>query len=171
MQSCQTTLVLITSRIGSFDDAFTSRQYVSPYYPEFKEEKREKLWQIFFHKMGKERKDIMRVSIEAWITRKRRKSKRWVGTGGRQRMAKDILSQCAEKKHIGLHLPIFPTAVALGDLDREKAEEGKIYSRRYVSCKLCVCLRSQETHLKELHRGDENKRVDRERMRYKKFDH
>ena len=85
-------------------------------------------------------------------------------------MAKDILSQCAKKKPSGLHLPVFPTAVALSDLDWEKAEEGKIYSR-YVSCKLCVCLGSQETYSKELHHGDKNKRVDRERMRYKKFDH
>ena len=64
MESCQSTLFLTTNRIGSFDDAFISRIHISLYYPEFKEEERRKVRKIFFDKLSKERKDIMRVPIE-----------------------------------------------------------------------------------------------------------
>ena len=76
MESCQTTLVLITNRTSFLDDISIFRIYVSLYYPEFKEEQRGKVGKIFLDKVRKERKDIMRVPTETWIIRNRRKSKR-----------------------------------------------------------------------------------------------
>ena len=44
VESCRTTLVLTTKRVGLFDDILIVRKYVSLCYPKFKEEQHGKVW-------------------------------------------------------------------------------------------------------------------------------
>ena len=76
VDSCRTTLVLITKRVGLFDDILIVRIYVSLSYPEFKEEQHGKVWKIFSDKSEKGTKRHHAVPIKTWITHNLRKSKR-----------------------------------------------------------------------------------------------
>ena len=64
MENCQSILFLTTNRIGSFDDAFVSRIHISLYYGEFTEDDRRKIWNIFFDKLARDRKNVMQIPAE-----------------------------------------------------------------------------------------------------------
>jgi SpoVK/Ycf46/Vps4 family AAA+-type ATPase len=51
-------LFLTTNRVGTFDDGFVSRIHVIIHYPEFTDEERSRIWEIFFRKLEKERDNI-----------------------------------------------------------------------------------------------------------------
>ncbi|KAB2569776.1 ATPase family AAA domain-containing protein 3B [Lasiodiplodia theobromae] len=58
-------LFLTTNRVGSFDDAFTSRVHLKLYYPNFTPEQRMQVWQTFVDKLKEERGDYIRLHISA----------------------------------------------------------------------------------------------------------
>jgi SpoVK/Ycf46/Vps4 family AAA+-type ATPase len=58
-------LFLTTNRIGSFDDAFTSRVHIQLYYPNLDDHQRNEIWKIFINKLAKERGDTIRLNIDA----------------------------------------------------------------------------------------------------------
>lgn len=64
MENCQSILFLTTNRIGSFDDAFVSRIHISLYYRDFTEDDRRKVWNIFFDKLVRDRKNVMQIPAE-----------------------------------------------------------------------------------------------------------
>ena len=51
-------LFLTTNRVGTFDDGFVSRIHVVIHYPDFTNEKRGQIWDIFFNKLERERENI-----------------------------------------------------------------------------------------------------------------
>ena len=51
-------LFLTTNRVGTFDDAFVSRIHVVIHYPDFTNEKRCQIWDIFFNKLEREKENI-----------------------------------------------------------------------------------------------------------------
>lgn len=51
-------LFLTTNRVGSFDDGFVSRIHVVIHYPDFDHIQRGQIWDIFYHKLEKEREAI-----------------------------------------------------------------------------------------------------------------
>lgn len=51
-------LFLTTNRVGTFDPAFVSRIHVVIHYPDFTDEKRGQIWDIFFNKLERERGNI-----------------------------------------------------------------------------------------------------------------
>ncbi|MCJ1458205.1 hypothetical protein MMC28_008576 [Mycoblastus sanguinarius] len=151
MESCKSILFLTTNRVGSFDDAFISRIHVSLYYPDFTELDRKKVWQMFFDKLIRERGDIMRVPIETkdYTKGKEVKELRWNGREIRN---------------------AFQTAVALAEFESAKDEEGKTLLKESHIMQIVRMSKEFKTYLRELHRGDEAKRADRQRIRYDEFD-
>lgn len=63
----------------------------------------------------------------------------------------------------------FQTAVALADFDGAN-EDGKIVLRKTHIQQIVHMSQEFKDYLKELHRGDEAKRADRQRIRYDEFD-
>ncbi|CAD6593811.1 MAG: hypothetical protein ASARMPREDX12_007682 [Alectoria sarmentosa] len=51
-------LFLTTNRVGTFDDAFVSRIHVVIHYPDFTNDQRGQIWNIFFNKLERERENI-----------------------------------------------------------------------------------------------------------------
>ena len=51
-------LFLTSNRVGTFDDAFVSRIHVVIHYPDFTNEKRSQIWEIFFNKLEREKENI-----------------------------------------------------------------------------------------------------------------
>lgn len=51
-------LFLTTNRVGTFDDAFVSRIHVVIHYPDFTDEQRGQIWDIFFNKLEREKENI-----------------------------------------------------------------------------------------------------------------
>ena len=51
-------LFLTTNRVGTFDDGFISRIHVIIHYPDFTNEQRCQIWDIFFNKLERERENI-----------------------------------------------------------------------------------------------------------------
>ncbi|KAK1990492.1 P-loop containing nucleoside triphosphate hydrolase protein, partial [Colletotrichum falcatum] len=74
-------LVLTTNRVGSFDDAFISRIHVQLYYPDFTDDERQRAWKTFIDKLGRERGDAMRMTIDAkeYIASTRKHGIKWNG--------------------------------------------------------------------------------------------
>ena len=64
----------------------------------------------------------------------------------------------------------FQTAVALADFDGDKDEDGKIILRERHIQQIVHMSQEFKGYLKDLHRGDEAKRADRQRIRYDEFD-
>ena len=64
----------------------------------------------------------------------------------------------------------FQTAVALADFDNEKNEDGKIILHKRHIQQIVNMSKEFKDYLRELHRGDEAKRADRQRIRYDEFD-
>ena len=67
MENFQSILFLTTNRIGSFDDAFLSRIHISIYYPDFTEDDRLKIWNIFFDKLIRDRKNMIHIPAKTII--------------------------------------------------------------------------------------------------------
>jgi ATP-dependent Clp protease ATP-binding subunit ClpA len=58
-------LFLTTNRIASIDDAFLSRVHIVIGYEPLTDDDREKIWNNFFDKLKRERKDKISVSMRA----------------------------------------------------------------------------------------------------------
>lgn len=150
MENCQSILFLTTNRVGSFDDAFVSRIHVSLYYPDFTEDDRLKVWKTFFDKLARDRKNVMDVPAETilYTTEPEVKGLKWNGREIRN---------------------AFQTAVALADFDGAN-EDGKIVLRKTHIQQIVHMSQEFKDYLKQLHRGDEAKRADRQRIRHDEFD-
>ena len=64
----------------------------------------------------------------------------------------------------------FQTAVALADFDNDKNEDGKIILHERHVQQIVHMSQEFKDYLKDLHRGDEAKRADRQRIRFDDFD-
>ena len=51
-------LFLTTNRVGTFDDAFVSRIHVVIHYPDFTNDQRGQIWDIYFNKLEREKENI-----------------------------------------------------------------------------------------------------------------
>ncbi|KAI3338719.1 hypothetical protein F4824DRAFT_499095 [Ustulina deusta] len=135
-------LFLTTNRVGSFDDAFTSRVHVQLYYPDFDDDQRLQIWQTFIDNLAKERGDYMRLNINAkeYIGGNEVRALKWNGREIRN---------------------AFQTAVSLAEYDTEKGEDGKIVITDEHLRAVVELSRDFKNYLGELHRGDEAKRAER----------
>lgn len=64
----------------------------------------------------------------------------------------------------------FQTAVALADFENDTDEDGKIVLRERHIQQIVHMSQEFKEYLRELHRGDEAKRADRQRIRYDDFE-
>ena len=69
-----------------------------------------------------------------------------------------------------LYNSAFQTAVALAEFESAKDEEGKTLLKESHIMQIVRMSKEFKTYLRELHRGDEAKRADRQRIRYDEFD-
>lgn len=176
MESCQSILFLTTNRVGSFDDAFVSRIHVSLYYRDFTEEDRRKVWTTFFNKLAKDRKNAMHVPVETilYTTGPEVANLKWNGReirNGEWPLYTHVIGK--DKKGgwlIPTHDTAFQTAVALADFDNVRNEDGKIVLRESHIQQIVNMSQEFKHYLRDLHRGDEAKRADRQRIRYDEFD-
>ncbi len=180
MENCQSILFLTTNRVGSFDDAFVSRIHVSLYYRDFTEDDRRKIWTTFFNKLAKDRKNVMHVPVETifYATGTEVASLKWNGREIRNGewdhftyflitfMEEGMWRWRANSKCD----TAFQTAVALADFDNETNEDGKIILRERHIQQIVHMSQEFKDYLNGLHRGDEAKRADRQRIRYDEFD-
>ncbi|KAK6206838.1 P-loop containing nucleoside triphosphate hydrolase (ATPase) [Colletotrichum tabaci] len=134
-------LFLTTNRVGSFDDAFISRIHVQLYYPDFTDDERQRVWQTFIDKLGRERGDTMRMTIDAkeYIASTRKQGINWNGREIRN---------------------AFQTAVALAEYDAEKDSEGKIMVTDNHLRAVVELSKDFKGYLTDLHRRDEEKRAE-----------
>ncbi|GJC91453.1 ATPase [Colletotrichum higginsianum] len=134
-------LFLTTNRVGSFDDAFISRIHVQLYYPDFTEDERQRVWQTFIDKLGRERGDTMRMTIDAkkYIASTRKQGINWNGREIRN---------------------AFQTAVALAEYDAEKDSEGKIMVTDNHLRAVVELSKDFKGYLTDLHRRDEERRAE-----------
>lgn len=84
MEYYQGIMFLTTNRIGTFDDAFTSRIHISVHFPKLTEEDRKQIWYNFFAKLERERGKTIRVPIEAKDYATRGRDVRLVEWNGRE---------------------------------------------------------------------------------------
>ncbi|KAI3321961.1 P-loop containing nucleoside triphosphate hydrolase protein [Xylariaceae sp. AK1471] len=141
-------LFLTTNRIGSFDDAFTSRVHVQLYYPNLTDEQRNEIWKTFINKLANERGDYIRLNIDAkdYIRGKEIRALEWNGREIRN---------------------AFQTAVSLAEYDDEKGEDGKVVITDEHLRAVVELSRDFKKYLGELHQANEAKRAER---RYERLD-
>ncbi|KZL69635.1 p-loop containing nucleoside triphosphate hydrolase [Colletotrichum incanum] len=134
-------LFLTTNRVGSFDDAFISRIHVQLYYPDFTDDERQQVWKTFIDKLGRERGDTMRMTIDAkeYIASTRKQGIKWNGREIRN---------------------AFQTAVALAEYDAEKDSEGRIMVTDNHLRAVVELSKDFKGYLNNLHRRDEEKRAE-----------
>ncbi|EFQ27428.1 ATPase [Colletotrichum graminicola M1.001] len=134
-------LFLTTNRVGSFDDAFISRIHVQLYYPDFTDDERQRVWKTFIDKLGRERGDTMRMTIDAkeYIASTRKHGMKWNGREIRN---------------------AFQTAVALAEYDDEKDSEGRIMMTDNHLRAVVELSKDFKGYLNDLHRRDEEKRAE-----------
>lgn len=74
-------LFITTNRVGTFDEAFMSRIHVQIHYPDFEDEQRDKLWDIFFQKLEDERETTMRImqSARDYVETEEMRALKWNG--------------------------------------------------------------------------------------------
>ncbi|EMR70898.1 putative aaa family atpase protein [Eutypa lata UCREL1] len=135
-------LFLTTNRVGSFDDAFISRVHLQLYYPDFDDDQRRQVWQTFVDKLAKERRDTMRLNVDAkdYIRGAEMRALKWNGREIRN---------------------AFQTAVSLAEYDAEKGEDGKIMVTDEHLRAVVELSKDFKDYLNTLHQGDEGKRAER----------
>ena len=178
MESCQSILFLTTNRVGSFDDAFVSRIHVSLYYRDFTQDDRRKVWTVFFNKLAKDRKNAMHVPVETilYTTGPEVANLKWNGREIRngewplQPTLSEKIREEGRRKADSRHDTAFQTAVALADFDDDRNEDGKVVLRESHIQQIVHMSQEFKQYLRELHRGDEAKRADRQRIRFDEFD-
>ncbi|OLN96128.1 ATPase family AAA domain-containing protein 3B 1 [Colletotrichum chlorophyti] len=144
-------LFLTTNRVGSFDDAFISRIHVQLYYPDFTDEERQKVWKTFIDKLGRERGDTLRLTIDAkeYIESTKKHDVKWNGREIRN---------------------AFQTAVALAEYDDEKDSEGRVMVTDSHLRAVIELSKDFKGYLRELHRRDEGKRAEDRHERLDSYD-
>lgn len=125
-------LFLTTNRIGAFDDAFVSRMHVKLYYPPLNDKERQKIWQSFIAKLGKERPKDIRVTLGA---------KEFIGGS----KIKSLEMNGREIRNA------FQTAVALAEYDNDLDEEGKIKVEDRHIDQVAEMSRDFQSYLDDLH--------------------
>ena len=78
-------------------------------------------------------------------------------------------SSQVEKAHLRCLHTAFQTAVALADFDNDKDEDGKVILHQRHIQQIVTMSKEFKDYLKDLHRGDEAKRADRQRIRHDDF--
>ncbi|KAL8795190.1 MAG: hypothetical protein Q9195_002345 [Heterodermia aff. obscurata] len=100
-------LFLTTNRVGTFDDAFVSRIHVAIHYPDFTNEKRCQIWDIFFNKLEREKENIKftQRTVDYAKESKEIQSLKWNGREIRN---------------------AFSTAVALAEFENERDDKRRV---------------------------------------------
>lgn len=90
-------LFLTSNRVGTFDDAFVSRIHVVIHYPDFTNEKRCQIWEIFFNKLEREKENIKftQRTVDYAKESKEIQSLGWNGREIRNGMYNIIFNVCA----------------------------------------------------------------------------
>ncbi|KAI0017745.1 ATPase [Xylariomycetidae sp. FL0641] len=143
-------LFLTTNRVGTFDDAFISRIHVIIHYASLGEPERRKIWEQFFDKLTRERKDI-HVS---W------KTKKYVLNG----------SEITGLRWNGREIRnAFQTAVALAEYRHSEAQPDEAGEKIELESddfeRVCAMTKDFKTYLKNVHGADEDGRAFKDRAR------
>ncbi|KAF5500539.1 Lon protease [Colletotrichum siamense] len=144
-------LFLTTNRVGSFDDAFISRIHIQLYYPDFSDDERQRVWRTFIDKLGRERGETIRLTMDAkeYIESTRMQALKWNGREIRN---------------------AFQTAVALAEYEADKDSEGRIKVKDDHLKAVVDLSKDFKSYLKDLHRKDEGKRAEHRHERLDSFE-
>ena len=123
-------LFLTTNRVGTFDDAFTSRIHVVIHYPDFTNEQRGQIWEIFFNKLERDKENI-KITQRAVDFAKESKEMQSLGWNGREirngrLCSTKIFLVSTSMLTIGARCTAFTTAVGLAEFENERDEKQRI---------------------------------------------
>lgn len=171
-------LFLTTNRVGTFDEAFISRIHVQLYYPDFSDDDRQRIWKVFMDKLSSERGKSIRISIDAREYIRGREIKAFVPFSFAltfiytQNHSANIHDRCPlipilSLKWNGREIRnAFQTAVALAEYESIKDEEGKILLNESHLSAIVKMSADFKNYLEKVHLADENKRAQRQGLRF-----
>lgn len=119
-------LFLTTNRVGTFDDGFISRIHVIIHYPDFSNEQRGQIWDIFFNKLEREREDI-KVTQRILDYAKESDDMKSLGWNGRE-IRNGRTNSCGHSQKTWLTFLdlAFNTALSLAECDNERDARNRI---------------------------------------------
>ena len=159
-------LFLTSNRVGTFDDAFVSRIHVVIHYPDFTNEKRCQIWDIFFNKLEREKENIKftQRTVDYAKESKEIQSLGWNGREIRNGVYNFRHQRLRLTANFGLHIA-FSTAVALAEFENDRDDKQRVIFHAKHLEQVVKMSRAFQDYLKSTHGMSQAEQARRYRTR------